>query len=740
MAMQATTWLNQLEPPVLDSLRLLNGDKIPVDVKNHIANWIQAYLIKAPGYYNDQSATHDMYEDAVIFLNKLIDKLRHTGALCSKDINTELNGLACILQDLFSGNPVKLYQELINCLQRNPYHCINIDAFDGSKMFRELEQLKVMMIQHEHVYGNMILEHGYLAHETDVLQNIKAMLHTDQTKEECMCRQLQLINQQKKVKGHLRTFSDMEFAVVSGFGKMIQKTAELQDKILNKYIEQWKLNQRLAGIGAMANLESDLNTIQLWCESLAEIILRLKEQIMQTSNLISQGYVDLMAQAMKNVDNLLQTLIYKSFIVEHQPSQILRMHARFVTSVRLLTGATLCNRFKPLHVSVSIITIDQARQVHYVNEATTSAAGEISNNVTVMQYLEPVKRVSAIFPQMCIDKVSRMQIKSTNKKQNNKCVLDEKFVLLYQTTIATEQGDLVLPVRTVSCPVVITVHVSQEEKSYATIIWENVFAKNIHSSFDVPELVRWNWLAEILSMKFSVFSGLHRLSPEHLHFLCEKALGSADIPFPTPNGLIITWSQFCKNELLPGRGYTFWGWFYQMMKLTRDHLQKLWCNSRLHWFITKSKAEQYLSDCETGTFLMRFSDSVPGGITVTFVREDNLGQRQILHIEPLTAKDLAVRSLTDRLLDIEVLTHLYPNVPKHQVFQRRPVQYAGVSRQTNYVKTELRATLIFSPVDQPKNEACTNEQVPSKREYTFSNNDSMSFFELETITVLTEKV
>lgn len=41
------------------------------------------------------------------------------------------------------------------------------------------------------------------------------------------------------------------------------------------------------------------------------------------------------------------------------------------------------------------------------------------------------------------------------------------------------------------------------------------------------------------------------------------------------NSLPITWSQFCK-EPLPERSFTFWEWFYAIMKITREHLRNLW--------------------------------------------------------------------------------------------------------------------------------------------------------------------
>ena len=73
----------------------------------------------------------------------------------------------------------------------------------------------------------------------------------------------------------------------------------------------------------------------------------------------------------------------------------------------------------------------------------------------------------------------------------------------------------------------------------------------------------------------------------------------------------ITWAQFCK-EPLPDRQFTFWDWFFAIMKLTKDHLLNLWKDGLVVGFMNKGKAEQILREMQPGTFLLRFSDSELG--------------------------------------------------------------------------------------------------------------------------------
>lgn len=73
----------------------------------------------------------------------------------------------------------------------------------------------------------------------------------------------------------------------------------------------------------------------------------------------------------------------------------------------------------------------------------------------------------------------------------------------------------------------------------------------------------------------------------------------------------INWAQFCK-EPIPERTFTFWDWFYAVMKLTRDQLRGPWTEGLIIGFISKRQAEEKLLKCPPGTFLLRFSDSELG--------------------------------------------------------------------------------------------------------------------------------
>jgi len=73
------------------------------------------------------------------------------------------------------------------------------------------------------------------------------------------------------------------------------------------------------------------------------------------------------------------------------------------------------------------------------------------------------------------------------------------------------------------------------------------------------------------------------------------------------------------RENLPGRNFTFWQWFESVMSLMKSKLCiRHWNDHAIVGFISKQECESVLAAEAPGTFMMRFSDSELGGITVSF--------------------------------------------------------------------------------------------------------------------------
>ena len=69
-------------------------------------------------------------------------------------------------------------------------------------------------------------------------------------------------------------------------------------------------------------------------------------------------------------------------------------------------------------------------------------------------------------------------------------------------------------------------------------------------------------------------------------------------------------------------------------------------------FVSRQEAEEFLKASEVGTFLIRFSDSELGGVSIAYVRHDQFS-KNVFSVAPFTTKDLSQRSIADSLFDLE---------------------------------------------------------------------------------------
>lgn len=312
-------------------------------------------------------------------------------------------------------------------------------------------------------------------------------------------------------------------------------------------------------------------------------------------------------------------------------------------------------------VEVSIVSEQQAQMSQQLQQVTELNSGELLNCSGSVEFNERTLKLAAFFRAMQLKKITR------SEKRGAENVTDEKFALLFQSAFTIGDGELNIYMSILSMPVVVIVHGNQEPQSHATILWDNSFSVLNRRPFDVESTVPWNFLGAALKMKFcaptnpiSVVPNAEIFSNEMLQFLCNKALHQH-------SSNMITWSQFCKDPL-PDRSFTFWEWFYAAMRFIREHLCDLWNKNYIFGFIDKASAEQLLLKCEPGTFLLRFSDSEIGGLTIASVNLDANNLPKVVHIQPLTSKILTFHSLPDRILDLVELKTLYPNIKKADAF------------------------------------------------------------------------
>ncbi|XP_023563033.1 signal transducer and activator of transcription 6 isoform X2 [Octodon degus] len=315
------------------------------------------------------------------------------------------------------------------------------------------------------------------------------------------------------------------------------------------------------------------------------------------------------------------------------------------------------------------------------------STGEIINNTVPLENSIPGNCCSALFKNLLLKKIKRCERKGTES------VTEEKCAVLFSTSFLLGPNKLPIQLQALSLPLVVIVHGNQDNNAKATILWDNAFSEMDRVPFVVAERVPWEKMCETLNLKFMAEVGTNQgLLPEHFLFLAQKIFNDSSLSMEAFQHRSVSWSQFNK-EILLGRGFTFWQWFDGVLDLTKRCLRSYWSDRLIIGFISKQYVTSLLLSEPDGTFLLRFSDSEIGGITIAHVIRGQDGSPQIENIQPFSAKDLSIRSLGDRIRDLAQLKNLYPKKPKDEAFRShyKPEQMGKDGR--GYVPATIKMTV-----------------------------------------------
>uniref|UniRef100_UPI0037E9265E signal transducer and activator of transcription 6 n=1 Tax=Semicossyphus pulcher TaxID=241346 RepID=UPI0037E9265E len=423
---------------------------------------------------------------------------------------------------------------------------------------------------------------------------------------------------------------------------------QCQSRLISR-LKAWRWEQHKAAIGHP--FDDNLNPLQTWCEQLLGVNGKLRQELM----LIGEPIPELQ----ERLGKLVQILIQSSLVADRQPPQVIKTQSKFSTTVRYLLGEKVAPG-KPVVLKAQIINEQQARNLGSV---PGDNVGELINNTAILEHNTASKSTCATFRNMSIKKIKRAD------RKGSESVTEEKFALLFSAEITITGCDTPYRIQMISLPVVVIVHGSQDNNALATIIWDCAFSEPDRVPFVVPERVAWRMMYSTLNSKFtSEVQTQHNLDDYNQLFLAQKIFDKPDFADDFSN-MLVSWAQFNK-EVLPGRPFTFWQWFEGVMELTKKHLKTYWSEGLIFGFIGKQHLHLILKDKPNGTFLLRFSDSEIGGITIAYVSASENGGQKIQNIQPFTKRDLEIRSLGDRIRDIGHITHLYPEFPKLEVFKK----------------------------------------------------------------------
>ncbi|KAK1340997.1 hypothetical protein QTO34_017397 [Cnephaeus nilssonii] len=428
---------------------------------------------------------------------------------------------------------------------------------------------------------------------------------------------------------------------------LLQETVgelEAAQALVLKRIQIWKRQQQLAGNGAP--FDENLTQLQERCESLVDIYSQLQQEVGAAGGELEPKT---RAALINRLDEVLRTLVTSSFLVEKQPPQVLKTQTKFQAGVRFLLGLRfLGNSAKFPLVRADMVTEKQARELSNPQGpgAGVESSGEITNNTVPFENIGSGNCCSALFKNLLLKKIKRCERKGTES------VTEEKCAVLFSTSFLLGPNKLPIQLQALSLPLVVIVHGNQDNNAKATILWDNAFSEMDRVPFVVAERVPWEKMCETLNLKF----------------MAEKIFNDNSLSIETFQHRSVSWSQFNK-EILLGRGFTFWQWFDGVLDLTKRCLKSYWSDRLIIGFISKQYVTSLLLNEPDGTFLLRFSDSEIGGITIAHVIRGQDGSPQIENIQPFSAKDLSIRSLGDRIRDLAQLKNLYPKKPKDEAFR-----------------------------------------------------------------------
>ncbi|XP_066192721.1 signal transducer and activator of transcription 5B isoform X1 [Sylvia atricapilla] len=673
----------QLQGEALRQMQALYGQHFPIEVRHYLSQWIESQAWDSIDLDNPQENVKatQLLEGLIQELQKKADhQVGEDGFL----LKIKLGHYATQLQNTYDRCPM----ELVRCIRHILYHeqrlvreANNSPSPSGSlvdamsqkhlQINQTFEELRLITQDSENELKKLQQTQEYFIIQYQENMRLQAQFSqlSQLGPQERMSRETTLQQKKASLEAWLhreaQTLQQYRVDLAEKHQKTLQLLRKQQTTILDDELIQWKRRQQLAGNGGPH--EGTLDVLQTWCEKLAEIIWQNRQQIRRAEHLCQQlpipGPVEEMLSELNGtITDIISALVTSTFIIEKQPPQVLKTQTKFAATVRLLVGGKLNVHMNPPQVKATIISEQQAKALLKNESTRNESSGEILNNCCVMEYHQATGTLSAHFRNMSLKRIKR------SDRRGAESVTEEKFTILFESQFSVGGNELVFQVKTLSLPVVVIVHGSQDNNATATVLWDNAFAEPGRVPFAVPDKVQWPQLCEALNMKFKAeVQSTRGLTKENLVFLAQKLFNSTSSHLEDYSSTTVSWSQF-NRENLPGRNYTFWQWFDGVMEVLKKHLKPHWNDGAILGFVNKQQAHDLLINKPDGTFLLRFSDSEIGGITIAWKFDSS--ERMFWNLMPFTTRDFSIRSLADRLGDLSYLIYVFPDRPKDEVFSK----------------------------------------------------------------------
>uniref|UniRef100_A0A8C2XM45 Signal transducer and activator of transcription n=1 Tax=Cyclopterus lumpus TaxID=8103 RepID=A0A8C2XM45_CYCLU len=460
-------------------------------------------------------------------------------------------------------------------------------------------------------------------------------------------------------------------STLSDLNKLLDRTDDLIDILVKKELVEWQRRQQKACIGAPDNVL--LDQLEKWFTCVAVCLFQVREFLGKLEELVEKvtydndPVKDQKPTMQKRADTLLKDLLKSSFVVETQPSMpqgkgplVLRTNVQFSVKTRLLIKFPEMNHSMKVNVSMD----REAPQIKGYRRFNVLGTKSKALNMAESQNGGMVADFR------------HLTLKEQKSGGGGKGVSDislsvtEELHIIYFDTVFEMKG-VSVELQASSIPVVIISNSSQQQSAWASVLWFNLLSVDTTDVvfFTNSPAATWPQFGEMLSWQF--LSATKRgLSEDQLEMMAHRLFGKQQ-KYDTCK---VAWSKFSK-ENTPD---TFWVWFDGILVLVKTYLEDLWRDGLIMGFVSKGKEKSLLKKKQRGTFLLRFSESVIGGITFSWVEMTITGEPEVKKVRPFTKVDLCQIPFHEIIRDYQILEaenipespllYLYPSTPKDEAF------------------------------------------------------------------------
>ncbi|XP_053860696.1 signal transducer and activator of transcription 2 [Vidua macroura] len=482
------------------------------------------------------------------------------------------------------------------------------------------------------------------------------------------------IQELKSLQDKLQNLDLQRREVLAQMQQLLGRSETLQE-LLQQELGCWRARQQRLCLGGPG--DTNLRPLETWFTELGQGLFQLRQLLRALGDLrqkVTYARDPLVAETPlleQRLQEQLTHLLKSAFVVEQQPSTpnagkrplVLRTAGKFSSRARLLVRLHDRNHRMEakIHIDRDPPNIRGFRRFNILTSSSkTLLAGDSPQEGLVcdFQYLTLKEQ-----------KDSRAGKGKGTSGEGPLVVTEELHLITF--TLAYAYCGLELELETTTLPFVIISNNNQFSSAWASILWFNMLSSDPKAQqfFSSPPPAPWPRLAEVLSWQFQSVAE-RGLSRDNLLMLAKKLLGSKPSPDST-----VAWHKFSKDG---GAGFSFWAWLDGILGLLQEHLKQLWKNGLILGFVSRKQEEKLLKSKRTGTFLLRFSESVLGGVTFTWVEHHETGSPTFHAVEPYTASELVSLALPDIIRDYHMsmeeknpenpLKFLYPNIARDEAF------------------------------------------------------------------------